>query len=485
MARLRAHPGLAGKRAIVLLQGGEQGHLYDTDVEPVFRQESFFHWLFGVREPDFLGALDVESGAATLFAPLLDPSYEVWCGALKGPEEIRQQYLVQEVVMVDQEQPGLPQLGAWLEDRKQQAVFLTLRGVNSDSGRQAIELTSSRVPSLANCTVEASVLWGEMSDLRAVKTAAEVEVLRYVCRVSSEAHDEVMRRARPGMMEYQLESLFRHFVYAAGGCRHVGYTCICCSGPNAAILHYGHAAAPNDRQFKEGDIMMLDMGGEYGCYTADISCSWPASGRFSPLQKAVYEAVAAAQRAVISAMRPGASWPDLHLLAEEVLLTHLQSPPLSVIPAAADLSAARSARLAAVFMPHGLGHLLGIDVHDAGGYLPHTPARSPLAGLKSLRTARLLEAGMVLTVEPGLYFIDCLLDKALADPLLAPFLLPEALQRLRGFGGVRLEDDVLVTPDGAENLTLCPRTTEAVEALMAEGRLKYPRDFVNIQQQFF
>ena len=124
------------------------------------------------------------------------------------------------------------------------------------------------------------------------------------------AHVAVMRAARPGMFEYELEALFLHHCYAHGGCRHVAYTCICACGPNPAVLHYGHAGAPNDRMLEDGDVALLDMGAEYHCYASDITCSFAVSrgGRFSADQRAVYEGVLAAQVAVLGAMVPGASW---------------------------------------------------------------------------------------------------------------------------------------------------------------------------------
>ena len=169
----------------------------------------------------------------------------------------------------------------------------------------------------------------------------------------------------------------------------------------------------------------------------------------------------AAQDAVFHAMRPGVAWLDMHLLAERAMLLTLREAGL----VCGDVDAMMAARIGAVFMPHGLGHLLGLDTHDVGGYQHGTP-RSTLPGLKSLRCTRKLEPAMIITVEPGCYFIDVVLDKALDDATRAPFLVKSVVDSYRGFGGVRIEDDVLVTSDGIENLTTAPRTIDDIEALM-------------------
>jgi len=268
------------------------------------------------------------------------------------------------------------------------------------------------------------------------------------------------------MKEYQLEAIFKQYAYYMGGCRHVAYTCICGSGENGAVLHYGHAGAPNDKTVRDGDICLLDMGAEYYCYTSDITCSYPANGTFTNKQKVIYNAVLKASRAVMAALKPGVSWVDMHLLANRVTLEELTAA--GILRGSVDDMMA--ANLGATFQPHGLGHFLGCDVHDVGGYLSGQPARPGPAGLRSLRTARTLQADMVLTIEPGCYFIDHLLNQAEADPQLSRFLVPEMIAAYRGFGGVRIEDDIVVTEGGMECLTVVPRTVEEVEALMAEGR---------------
>jgi Xaa-Pro aminopeptidase len=317
----------------------------------------------------------------------------------------------------------------------------------------------------------------------------------------------------------------------------MAYTCIAASGHHGATLHYGHAGEPNAKLIEDGDMCLFDMGAEYHCYCSDITCSFPANGKFTDQQRDVYETCYEAVVAVESAMRPGVNWADMHRLANRTILAGLLKRGYLVGGTVEEMDAVN---LGAVFMPHGLGHFLGLDTHDVGGYLKGCPERSTLPGLKSLRTARDLELHMVsgtgagagrlttskhhltitlpacysyivarsvlsghthnepkssiegtikndcvvfccgmvswwclrmlsqvLTVEPGVYWIDHLLDAAQQNPAQAKFFNWDKVNSMRGTGGVRIEDDVLVLADGIENFTLVPRTVEEIEAFMS------------------
>jgi len=195
-------------------------------------------------------------------------------------------------------------------------------------------------------------------------------------------------------------------------------------------------------------------------------------GKFTPDQRMVYSAVLEAQRQIFAAMRPGVAWADLHRLMWRVQLQALLEAGVLL----GDLDEMLAAGLGAVFTPCGMGHLIGLDTHDVGGYLHGCPPRSEEAGLNKLRTARILEAGMCLTVEPGIYFIEALLAPALAAPATARFFDDAVLARFRGFGGVRLEDVVAITDEGFVNYTICPRTIDEVEGVMAGAPWPPPTD---------
>ncbi|KAL4234605.1 hypothetical protein ACF0H5_006246 [Mactra antiquata] len=441
------------KGSIVVLQGGIGDTRDCSDHEPLFRQESYFHWMFGVEEPDFYGALEVDTGKAILFPPKLPDAYAVWMGRLLSEEDFKTRYDVDEVHF-------LPEIAKVLKE-KSPSVLLTLRGLNTDSGKYCRE---AAFDGISEFSVNNELLHPDISECRVFKSDMELEMLRYTNRISSEAHKEVMRNVQPGMYEYQMESMFRHYCYFQGGLRNLSYTCICGSGENGAVLHYGHAGAPNAKQVNDGDMCLLDMGGEYYCYASDITCSYPCNGKFTEKQKGIYKAVLKANRAVMDAVKPGVSWVDMHKLAEKVQLEELVK--LGLLQG--DVDEMMKVRLGAVFMPHGLGHFMGIDTHDVGGY-PEGTERVDVPGLRSLRTVRTLENRMVLTIEPGIYFIDTLLDQAYANPDQSRFMCREVIETYRGFGGVRIEDDIAVTENGMELLTVVPRTVEEIEELMAEG----------------
>ena len=453
--KLKAVDSLQNKTSFVLLVGGESATRYDSDHEPVFRQESYFHWMFGVQEPDFCGGVSVPDGTSYLFAPKLPESYAVWMGRLHTTDEIRQRYAVDRVIWFDDMNSTLKSLDL--------DTLLTLNGLNTDSGKTSQEAQFNGRQEFA---VNNTILHPIISELRVFKTDMELGVMRYINKISSEAHKEVMRKTRVGMKEYQMESVFQHYCYYTGGARFMSYTCICASGNNSAVLHYGHAGAPNDKTIEDGDMLLFDMGSEYYCYASDITCSFPANGSFTADQKIIYNAVLNASRAVMRSVKPGVAWTDMHLLAERIQLEELKKHGLLV----GDVDQMMIHRLGAIFMPHGLGHFMGIDTHDVGGYQAWTPERSELPGLKSLRTARILEKGMVLTIEPGIYFVHHLLDKALNDSALSQFLVPDQISRFRSFGGVRIEDDIVVTEDGLELLTHVPRSVEEIESLMRGDR---------------
>ena len=438
---------------------------YDTDHENLFRQESYFHYLFGVKEPGFWGSITLNADGTTtttLFCPRLPAEYAVWMGKILTPADIKDIHDVDEVFYVDE-------MEATLEPRVTAASSLLLMtGTNTDSS--STYPLPALPPTLSPLPTDTTTLFPLLQNCRVYKSPEELSLMKHVSKLSSLSHIYTMRECKPGMMEYQLESLFNHHSYYNFGCRVAGYTGICACGPNPAVLHYGHAGAPNDGVIKDGDMCMLDMGSEYCCYGADISCSFPANGKFTADQKVVYKAVLAAQVAVYDMLKPGTNYLDCHKAAEGEILKGLIELGV-VVQKDKTVKELVDMRLAAHWMPHGLGHFIGIDTHDVGGYPDGGKyQRQTGIGLKSLRTARDMEENMVLTVEPGCYFIDHMIDKLLADDELKQYVNVDRLNGLRGTGGVRLEDVVAVTATGCVNYTLAPRGVDEVEMVMGGGK---------------
>eukprot|EP00033_Pygsuia_biforma_P000322 GCRY01000393.1.p2 GENE.GCRY01000393.1~~GCRY01000393.1.p2 ORF type:complete len:480 (+),score=116.01 GCRY01000393.1:128-1567(+) len=435
--------------SFVLLQGGCDENDYCSDNERLFRQESYFKWTFGVREPEFFGAIDLKQKKSILFAPRLPADYAIWMGKIQPLSHFKDVYGVDEIYYTDE-------LKKVFREKNASLLYL-LYGQNSDSKSFS---KPAHFEGIEEFKVEKETLHKEITECRVFKSPEEIEIYRYTNKISAEAHKECMKACKPGMYEFQLESVFRHTCFVKGGLRLLSFTPIVGSGYNSATLHYGHAGAPNDKMIEDGDMMLLDMGGEYECYTSDQTISFPANGKFTEAQREVHGTVLAMRNAVEAAMKPGVTWFEMADLAYRVMCEHLLKFDFCRNGTVDDLM---KVGMGKVFQPHGLGHLMGMNTHDVGGFNDGSK-RSEL--YPALRSTRELKPGMIFTCEPGMYFIDHLLDAALANPEQAKYLNAEKVNRFRGFGGCRMEDDLVITETGAENLTHLPRTQEEIEEFM-------------------
>jgi Xaa-Pro aminopeptidase len=269
--------------------------------------------------------------------------------------------------------------------------------------------------------------------MRVKKDAHELAAMRRAAEITAAAHIAAMQATAPGRHEYEIEALVEG-EFRRNGALGPAYPSIVASGANATILHYHE----NDRRMEAGDLLLLDAGSEFDCYASDVTRTWPVGGRFSPAQRSVYSLVLQAQHRAIAAVKPGASVNDAHDVAVRTLVEGLRE--LGLLSGTVDeILSSRSFRR---FYMHRTGHWLGMDVHDVGDYFARgsTPSEH-----------RRLEEGMVVTVEPGLYFAE--------DDTTIP-------AEYRGIG-VRIEDDVLVTATGNEVLTsACPKEIADLESLV-------------------
>lgn len=412
-------------------------------------QETTFWYLFGVKEADCYSVIEPETGRSVLFVPRHPEAYKMWM-YVKPTEEFIKDYKVDKVLYTDE-------IETWLQDYKPTTTYL-FSGTDSDSGLKPEEPEEKY---LQHCgELERETLWKLISNLRAIKTEQEIDLMRYVIKVASDIHIKVMKSTKVGLTQRQMQNIF-HFEHSIKtDCPLFAYAPICSSGRDCATLHY----IENDKVFKPGQMCLFDMGGKWAGYCADLTVTFPVDGKFTEKQKNIYNAVYYAHKAVLETAKEGVNWTDMHLLAEKIILENLIK--IGIVNEA-PMEELVEKRIGAIFFPHGLGHFLGLRVHDLGGYT-EGHARSDKVGLRSLRTRRDLLEGMVITVEPGCYFIDFIIKNALEDPDRAKYLNAEKIEEYMEVGGVRLEDNVVIRKDGIENLCSIPRKWEDVEKILNE-----------------
>ncbi|KAJ3025052.1 UNVERIFIED_CONTAM: hypothetical protein HDU68_007517 [Siphonaria sp. JEL0065] len=275
-----------------------------------------------------------------------------------------------------------------------------------------------------------------------------------------------MRIAHKFKYEAQLSAEYTHVTWMLGASQFVPTGVIVAAGRNAAILHYGenNSLLPKNPM----DLVLVDAGISLHGYISDVTRTWPVGGVFSGDYKLVYEAVLDGHTRVCKAIKPGVEWEDMHRLANDVIVWHLVRR-LGVMYG--SLEEMKGKHVGGIFFPHGLGHLIGLEGHDVGGY-PEGVKPIDEPGLKNLRMRRKLEVGMVVTVEPGLYFNSNMLANAMGDPEVSKFFDLERMKELEArVGGVRIEDMVLVTENGCEILSdSAPREIGEIEELMRDAR---------------
>lgn len=404
----------------------------NRDVEHVYRQDSDFQYLSGFPEPEAVIALipGREHGEYVLFCRERNAEREQWDGLRAGQEGAISLHGADDafpITDIDEILPGL------IEGRER--VYSAM-GSNPEFDRRLmdwINVIRSKARLGAQPPNEFVALDHLLHDMRLYKSAAEVKVMRLAAEISAGAHIRAMQACRAGLREYSLEAEL-DYAFRRGGAKMPAYGSIVAAGRNGCILHYQE----NDALLKDGDLVLIDAGCEIDCYASDITRTFPVSGRFSPEQKAIYEVVLAAQEAAFAQIAPGKHWNHAHEATVRVITEGLVELGLlkGEVQALIDSEAYRA------FYMHRAGHWLGMDVHDVGDY-------------KVGGQWRVLEPGMALTVEPGIYIA--------ADN-------QNVAKKWRGIG-VRIEDDVVVTRTGCEILTNgVPKTVAEIEALMAAAR---------------
>lgn len=416
-----------GKGNIALI-GSASTRTRNRDVDYPFRQDSDFYYLTGFNEPEALAVFipGREQGEYLLFCREFDEKKALWEGAHAGLEGATKHFEADDAFPIDDLNDILPGL---LENKTK--VFYPM-GRDSDLDHSLLEWIKHIRSQSRNGAVapgELVSLEHILHEMRLFKSTAELKLMRRAADVSAAAHASAMQKCKPGLYEYQVEAeLLYHF--AQNGLRAVAYPSIVAAGKNACVLHY----TENTDKIKSGDLLLIDAGAECDHYAADITRTFPVSGRFTEPQKQLYQLVLDAQTAALEQIKPGVPWNLAHEASVEVLTKGLVALGLLKGKVSKLIKDEKYKQ----FYMHRIGHWLGMDVHDVGDY-------------KINQEWRLLEPGMVLTVEPGLYIpVDCKTVDA----------------KWRGIG-IRIEDDVLVTAQGHEVLTGgVPKTIADIEALM-------------------
>ena len=419
--------GMMGEGAIAILPA-KQVSKRNRNNEYSYRADSDLYYLSGFPEPEAVLVLvpGRKHGEYILFCREQDEHTERWSGSLAGQEGAVQQYDADDsfpIADIDDILPGL------LENRTR--VYYTMGREHGFDQHLIDWINRLRGKARAGVHIPDNIIALDhlLHEMRLIKSAAEIRVMRRAAQISVQAHCRAMQICRPGLYEYQIEAELLHaFMY--NGCRSPAYSSIVAGGKNACILHY----IQNHDKLKNGDLLLVDAGAEDQNYAADITSTFPVNGKFRRTQKALYNIVLLAQQTAIAQIKPGKHWNDPHEAAVRIITEGLVKLGLLKGKTSTLIRKESYKR----FFMHRTGHWLGMDVHDVGEY-------------KVGDSWRVLEPGMVMTVEPGIYIpAGC-----------------RGVDKKWWNIGIRIEDDILVTKTGCEVLSAgVPRTVEEIEEFM-------------------
>ncbi|ROV92297.1 hypothetical protein VSDG_07257 [Cytospora chrysosperma] len=425
---------------VIYLEGGKTRMIEDCDQEEHFRQRRFFFYLTGCNLPDCYYTYDIASEQSTLFVPPVDPESVIWSGLPTSTSEALEQYDIDHVQYSTDVNVSLAHLAN------------TSKTIYAIPGQ-----VSDHITFLEFDIKNMSILKEAIQYCRAVKSDYEVALMQKANDISSAAHKAVMQKARHAANEAELEAVLLHECVKKGA-KNQAYGTIVASGRAASTLHY----VPNDQPLAAKLNLLLDAGCEVDCYASDITRTFPISGKFTSESRAIYDIVLKMQLESIAMLKEGVVWDDVHANAHRIAIDGLLE--LGILKG--DREEIFQSRTSVAFFPHGLGHYLGMDTHDTGGD-PNYEDKDTM--FRYLRKRGALPAGSVITVEPGIYFCKFIIDPALKDPGTAQFIDTDVLERYWDVGGVRIEDNVLITQEGCVNLTTVVKDPVEMEKIISES----------------
>ena len=423
--RQRLGANLPPNAAIVI--AGASTQYRNADSSYAFRQDSNFWYLTGFNEAEATLVVltdNSKTAKSIAFVPEKDKLKEIWDGYRAGPEGAVKDHGFDEAYNNSEINDQLPEL---LKGRDR--VFYPV-GKNSGLDQNIIEwIKTAKSKDRHSSAIDIADATSKVGNQRLIKDAHEIDLMKKACRISAESHVEAMKFVKPGMTEQEMEAFYL-YEFAKRGGRFSAYTPIVAGGENACVLHY----VENSKPLLDGDLLLVDAGCEYDFYASDITRTFPVSGKFTDAQLAIYEVVLEAESKAIAAVSVNNNVMDAQIISEKVVTQGLID--LGILKGSLDDLHAKGAFKE--FYMHKIGHWLGIDVHDAGDYMEDNQFMQ-------------FKPGMVTTIEPGIYIPS----SANVD------------DKWKGIG-IRIEDDILVTPDGNENLTeFVPSDPKEIEALMA------------------
>ena len=423
--RQRLGANLPPNAAIVI--AGASTQYRNADSSYAFRQDSNFWYLTGFNEAEATLVVltdNSKTAKSIAFVPEKDKLKEIWDGYRAGPEGAVKDHGFDEAYNNSEINDQLPEL---LKGRDR--VFYPV-GKNAGLDQNIIEwIKTAKSKDRHSSAIDIADATSKVGNQRLIKDAHEIDLMKKACRISAESHVEAMKFVKPGMTEQEMEAFYL-YEFAKRGGRFSAYTPIVAGGENACVLHY----VENSKPLLDGDLLLVDAGCEYDFYASDITRTFPVSGKFTDAQLAIYEVVLEAELKAIAAVSVNNNVMDAQIISEKVVTQGLID--LGILTGSLDDLHAKGAFKE--FYMHKIGHWLGIDVHDAGDYMEDDQFMQ-------------FKPGMVTTIEPGIYIPS----SANVD------------DKWKGIG-IRIEDDILVTPDGNENLTeFVPSDPKEIEALMA------------------
>jgi len=428
---------------------------YPANIYP-FRQDSSFIYFFGIDQPGISAIINAETGEEVIFGDELTIDDIIWMGKLPTIKELAEQVGITKVLPSSE----IYNYVAGSKTSGQKIHYLPpYRGETKHKLEQLLGIKYNDLK--ANVSIE---LIKAVVALRSVKSDEEVAEIERMIDVAYEMHTTAMKMAKPDVKEQQITGAITGITWGHEG--FLSFPAIVTV--NGQTLHNNYY----NNYLKEGQLLVCDSGSEaYSKYASDITRTTPVGGKFNQRQKEIYEIVLKANMTVIENIKPGIFYKEMHLLSAKIIAQGLKE--LGIMKG--DVDAAVAAGAHALFYPHGLGHMLGLDVHDMEGlgenYVGYDEEvqRAEQFGLAFLRMARRLKPGFVITVEPGIYFIPELVEIWKSENKLAEFINYDKVETYLDFGGIRIEDDVLVTETGNRVLGKpIPKTVEEVEAMCAQ-----------------